>query len=116
MNVFKKKLHLTIRFILLLSLQSNFLKANPEDSASSKTITGSVTGATSLSSLTAILSGDNGLYDVSVQNNGFFEFNNIPYGEYSLKINGDGYDTGESKEIIVSSNSPSESLSFPISA
>jgi len=100
---------------LILFLQGNFLKANSEDSLLSKTITGSVTGSTSFNNLTAIISGENGLYDEIIYNNGAFEFNNIPFGEYSLKINGDGYDTGESKEIIVSSNSPSESLSFPIS-
>ena len=100
MNVFIKKLPITIKIILIFFLQGNFLKANSEDSLSSKTITGSVTGSTSFNNLTAILSGENGLYDVSVQNNGSFEFNNIPFGEYSLKINGDGYDTGNPKKLL----------------
>ncbi|MCS5610956.1 MAG: hypothetical protein NZ961_11105, partial [Candidatus Poribacteria bacterium] len=64
-------------------------------------VKGRIEGASQGHGLSVILSNENILLDVSPDSQNDFVFENIEQGEYVLKVNGVGYDTGLSQAVTI---------------
>jgi hypothetical protein len=64
-------------------------------------VKGRIEGASQGHGLSVILSNENMLLDVSPDSQNDFIFENIEQGEYVLKVNGVGYDTGLSQTVTI---------------
>jgi len=81
-------------------------------------IRGRVVGAGEGHGLRAILSNDRALLDVVPDAQGKFIFEGVEPGDYALKVNGVGYDTGHSRSLTIvpanMGNGGSEELVFQV--
>ena len=86
---------------------------------STSSVKGRVVGASEGHGLRAILSNEKVLLDVVPDTQGNFIFGEVEPGDYVLKVNGIGYDTGESRSVIVVSpdtgSTPNDELVFQVS-
>ena len=75
-----------------------YVSVNGQTTSSVK---GRIEGASQGHGLSVILSNENILLDVSSDSQNDFIFENIEQGEYVLKVNGVGYDTGLSQAVTI---------------
>ena len=75
-----------------------YVSVNGQTTSSVK---GRIAGASQGHGLSVILSNENILLDVSPDSQNDFIFENIEQGEYVLKVNGVGYDTGLSQAVTI---------------
>ena len=75
-----------------------YVSVNGQTTSSVK---GRIEGASQGHGLSVILSNENILLDVSPDSQNDFIFENIELGEYVLKVNGVGYDTGLSQVVTI---------------
>lgn len=106
------------KLIILSTLCLCCFSVVPALGQTTSTIRGRVVDAGEGHGLRAILSNDRALLDVALDSQGKFIFEGIEPGDYVLKVNGVGYDTGHSRSLTVElaevGNSTTEELVFQV--
>ena len=98
---------------LLLQLGTVVHAAELEETPSTSSINGQVSGALDASGLSVILESSSLLMECSLDGLGQFSFEALPAGEYVVKLSGYGYDLGAAQNVALAEDE-SASLDFEI--